>query len=340
MLTGDDYSALLLIDSVDGLLGALGQTVYGPDVQRAMLRFAELRCLDEAIRTHLGHRLQLLSTIYEGEERRRLDLLLHRWDLRNLRTILRGRLRLEGSEQLVALLIPAGTIDEAALIELASQPSLRATIELMMTWQLPSPGTAGHLLDVLPEYEASGDPSVLERALQSAYARHLHSSLRAEPEDDLTRVLRMEIDLTNILTALRLRRSRLDEEPDWDLQDSLSHYLPGGRIDRDTLEAARMADDSATAASELSRELSPAGWREALTLWAGDENLMWLTTSMTATTTTKAVNLFSSGDPLGIAIPVAFAWAKENEARNLRLIARGVVHHVSPDVTEKELIVA
>ena len=340
MLTPEDYSALLLIDSIDGLLGALGETVYGPDVQRAMLRFSHLRCLDEAVRKHLGHRLRLLSTIYKEEEKRRLELLLHRWDLQNLRTILRGRLRLEGSEQIVALLIPAGTIDEAALFELASQSSLRATIELMMAWQIPSSEAAGRVLDALPEYESSGDPSVLERALQQAYARYVHSILKAAPEDDLARVLRLEVDQTNILTALRLRRSRLDEEPDWDLLDSMAHFLPGGRIDNDTLESARTADDAATAAEVLSSRVAPLGWQEALARWAGDEDLMQLTTSMTAATTTTVVNLFASGDPLDIGIPVAFAWAKENEARNLRLIARGVVHHIPADTTDKELIVA
>jgi V/A-type H+-transporting ATPase subunit C len=340
MLTRNDLVGLLTIDGINRLLGALADTVYGSDVEAALLRYTDLRCLDEAIRTHLARNLRMLPIIYEDSERHRLELLLHRWDLRNLRTILRGRVRLEGSGQIVRLLVPAGTVDEPALTELASQPSLRSTIELMMAWNLPSPATAGRLLAVWPHYEATGDPSVIEQALNRAYADHLQSALAGGPADELARILRVEVDQINVLTALRLRRSRLDEEPGWDVEDPPTYFLPAGRVAFDALEAARLADEPAAAADSLERALIPREWAAALIAWANDEDLVRLTASLEAATTIAAVSLFYSGDPLSIAIPVAFTWAKENEARNLRLIGRGVVHSIPPDMIERGLILA
>jgi vacuolar-type H+-ATPase subunit C/Vma6 len=210
----------------------------------------------------------------------------------------------------------------------------------MMVWSIPSPGTAGRVLAVWPEYEATGDPSVIERALNHAYADHLHSSLAGGPHDDLSRILRIEIDQINVLSALRLRRARLEQEPGWDAEDPLTHYLPAGRISVDVVEAARAADEASAAAEALGGALLPPGWEAALGAWAVDEDLVRLSVSLEAATTRAAVGLFAGGDPLGVGIPVAFAWAKENEARNLRLVGRGLVHAIPPDVIEEELMVA
>ncbi len=338
MLTPDELSGLLSAGTIERLLGALADTAYASEVQAAMLRFSGLRCLDEAVRSHLARHLRMLERFFDGPERSRLELLLRRWDLRNLRTILRGRVRLEGSEQIVRLLVPAGTIDEPALIELASQTSLRATVELLVAWSLPSAGTAGRLIAVWPEYEATNDPSLIEGTLNRAYADHLHSSLGGGPNDELARMLRLEMDQTNLNTALRLRSSRVEAEPGWDLGDPSAHYLSAGRIPFDSLESVRLAGTPGDVVRLLQDAPIPASWKAAAAGWSVDGDLLRFSAALEAAMAQEAVGLFAKGDPLGIAIPVAFAWTKESEARNLRLIGRGVVHAIPSDVIERELI--
>lgn len=340
MLSRDDLLDLVNADGLDRLLGSLAETTYGPDVQAALVRFSGLRCLDEAVRTHLARSLRMLEKLFDGEDRARLQLILHRWDLRNLRTIVRGRIRLEGSERIIGLLVPAGTIDESALRELAAQPGLRAALELMVAWNLPSPGTASRLVSVWPEYEAGDDPTVFERELNRAYADVLHSELAGGPDDELARILRIEIDLINLLTALRLRRAALDDEPGWDVEDPAGHYLPAGRLPIDLLELVRIAEDAGEVTEILKGGPVLPDWTAALKRWTDEEDLVTLAHDLEDATFRFAIGMFSSGDPLGIAIPVAFAWAKENEARNLRLIARGIVHAIPADVIEEELLVA
>ena len=338
MLTVDDYSGLLNAGTIERLLGSLADTAYAPEVQAALLRFSGLRCLDEAVRSHLARHLRMLTTFFDGPERSRLERLLHGWDLRNLRTILRGRVRIEGSEQIVRLLVAAGTIDEPALIELASQPSLRATVELMMAWNLPSAGTAARMITAWPEYEATNDPSVIEGTLNRAYADHLRSSLSGGPSDEITRILRLEIDQINLVSALRLRSSRLAAEPGWDTVDPSTHFLPAGRIPVDSLESVRLAETPSDVARLLQDAPLPPTWTTAVTEWSVNDDLLRFSASLEAAMAREAVGLFAKGDPLGIAIPVAFAWTKESEARNLRLIGRGVVHAIPPEVVEQELI--
>ena len=77
----------------------------------------------------------------------------------------------------------------------------------------------------------------------------------------------------------------------------------------------------------------------ALVAWGDNEDVENLAAALDRATTTAVFGLFASGDPLGIAIPLAFAWAKENEARNLRLIGRGLVHRIPREVLEHRLVI-
>jgi vacuolar-type H+-ATPase subunit C/Vma6 len=45
-----------------------------------------------------------------------------------------------------------------------------------------------------------------------------------------------------------------------------------------------------------------------------------------------------STDPLGIGIPIAYLWGKQNEITNLRIIVKGAAVGMPADRTRRELI--
>ena len=73
--------------------------------------------------------------------------------------------------------------------------------------------------------------------------------------------------------------------------------------------------------------------------WADHDDLVALTEELQIASTRRAVRLFSRGDPLGFAVPVAFSRAQEHEVRNLRWIGRGVVHGFDPAEIEARVVV-
>jgi V/A-type H+-transporting ATPase subunit C len=317
LLDATAYDGLLGTD-VDGMLASLTETPYRPDVEAALPRARGLGCLHEALRTHLARTLTELRGFYGGRPGREVDLLVRRWDVRNLRTILRGQARLAGAEEVVPLLVPVGALDETTLRQLALQPGLRAAIDLMVAWGVPDPDVARALLAAWPAFVAGGDPAVLEATLDRAWAARLAAAVPDLPEP-MVRMLGRETDLTNVLVALRLREARARGEP----LAGDERFLAGGVVAPGVLGTAVGSDEPAAARLLASAPL-PSTWRSALARFAARPDLVVLAEELEAALAREAIAMFATGDPLGIAVPIAFTWAKETEARNLRLVGQAV----------------
>lgn len=337
-----DYSILLSATSIDRLLGMLSETTYASAVTEALPRFRGVRRLDEALRRSLASELRAVQEFYAGVHVPALRLLLERWDLHNLRTILRAKAHPGEAGDLTAMLVPAGQLSETELGELSEQPGLRAVIDLMVAWGLPSRARARKLAAAWPRFERTGDVAVLEAVLTRQYAAHLDDVLSDEGDEaDPGGLLRAEIDRANLMVALRRREAGVDGEPLAAAEgEEADSFLPGGRLRRSVLEAAGAAPNGADAAAVLMAAPLIPGWEEALAAWSIHGDLGRLEEALIEATTHHAVGLFRRGDPLGAAIPAAYVLAKENEVRNLRWIGRGIVQGLSSDELAAHLVVA
>lgn len=343
LLDEGDYAALLGAETLDQLLGILSDTTYAAAVAAALPRHRGIRRLDEVLRRELSTELRTIPRFYRGCDLPALDLLLERWDLHNLRTILRAKARTDVAADLDGLLVPAGRVTDAELSELAEQPGVRPALDLMVAWGIPSREEARRMVAAWPEYEDTGDVAALEREIARAYAAHLAATVERKGDDaDPGGLLGSEIDRINLVVALRLRRARVDAEPiarsGAGAPDEA--YLPGGRLRRPLLEAVAAASSAAEAAGLLTAAPLVPGWAEALTTWASDEDLAAFEEALMAATTRHAVGLFRRGDPLSAAIPVAYVFAKENEVRNLRWIGRGITQGMPRSEVAEHLVVA
>ncbi len=337
LLGPDDYSRMTRSETLERVVGVLADTDYGPDLATALPRYSGLRILDEALRSNLARNLRAMRSFYDSDLTQ-LDLLLDRFDLQNLRTILRAQARLLGREQITPFLTPAGLLSDSQLTELASQPGPRATIDLMVAWGIPSRPTARRLLHLWPQYEVAGEPAVLEDALNQAYAEHVGEALTEEPDECLT-LIRAEIDAINLLTALRMLQARLDGEPETGVP-GVTSFLASGTVSPTTLLAIEWADDPDEVTAILAGLAGlPVGWRPAVAAWVGHGNLVTLSHDLDRALTHWALALFHTADPLSLAVPVAYVKAKENEARNVRLIGRGIVNRLLPVDIEQQLVI-
>ncbi len=331
ILGESDYRELVLAGTTDRMLGVLRTTAYGVDVERALVHHRPLQRLDGAVSGHLVRMLADLRRFYAGRAAEGVDLLVGRWDLRNLLAIVRSTSRPTARAELDTMLVPAGMLDPSALAELAAQPSLRSVIELMVAWDLPSRPTARRLLREWPRFETAGDPSVFEEALTRAWAESVDDSLSGWGGTALATVLRAEVDHVNVLASLRRRDLRVVGPADDDV------YLPGGALDAGVLARVRHAPTPTDAIAVLAEQRMPPMWMEALHAWGDDADMSALGGRLERAIAATSIRLFINGDPLGIAIPVAFVAAKESEARNVRLIGRALVHRIDWSDIEQEL---
>lgn len=335
-LTFDDFGAMIASGSIDRLLGMLADTPYGPEVEAALVRTRSLQRLDEAVRLHLAHTLRKMASFYGDEPRERVDLLLHRWDLHNLRALMGITPLLRGPGDVSRLLVPAGRLDESALSELAAQPDVATRIDLMIAWEIPSAEAALTLLRARSEFETTGDSTALESTLARVFAETMNDILGED--DGAATILRVEIDAHNLETALRRRAARLEGETSW--EEGSERWVPAGLIPEDVWPQVVEADNREGVAELLTGRRLVEGWNAAVREWVSHGRATQLVDALRRALTAAAVSRFVTGDVLGFDIPLAFTFAKEAETRNLHLIGRGIVHGIPGSELEAWLEVA
>lgn len=325
LLAPIDLSTIITAGSLDRMLAMLADTSYGPDIEASLMRTRGLRRLDDAVRSNLARTLRKMASFYGDEPRERVNLLLRRWDLHNLRTLIRLPEAPLEPEDPSELLIPAGRITDAELAELTAQPDIRSRIDLMVAWDIPSSTAVLPLVRARALFELHGDISVLESALDNAFAVEMEEVLGDE-RSGAASILRAESDARNLGTALRLRAARLDHEPGW--SERSGGYVGGGLIPEKVWEQVAETDQPELVADLLTRRRLLRGWDAALREWVSHGRLTTLADQLQRATTLAAVTRFATGDVLGFDIPLAFTYAKEAEVRNLHLIGRGIVHGI------------
>jgi V/A-type H+-transporting ATPase subunit C len=337
LFTRAQYESLLSADP-DRLLARLSDSPYRPDLTAAAPRYAGMRAFDEALRMNLARNLRDVLSWYQGSAAAEVAPVVRRWDFRNIRTILRGHYARAEPDEIRAALVPAGDLAEEMLGELAGQPGLRQAVELMVAWGLPTPDAAHRVAAAMPTFESTGDLGGLEAAMDLAVADLEHGALAAAADPEVLRVLRAEIDERNLLAAIRLHVARR-VGGDRGTEPTGSVFLAGGSVPGSSLDRIAAAADH-TAATALVEEISlPEPFRPAVRRWSTSENLSALVDDLDEAVTRAAVGLFTTADPLGAGVPLAFVWAKENEVANLRTIGAAVEAGVPPDMIEQELVI-
>ena len=118
-------NTLILKPDIDSLISELEQTPYREDLQRAMITSSGVRGIEYALRLNLIRTFRKILSFVEGEiGEKYLNIFLCRWDVHNLKTILRGKKVHIPPQEIRDCLIPAGTLDEATIVELLKQPDI------------------------------------------------------------------------------------------------------------------------------------------------------------------------------------------------------------------------
>jgi vacuolar-type H+-ATPase subunit C/Vma6 len=341
LLGAGDYEALLG-RGVEGILEALADTAYGGELESALAISGARRGLHEALRRHLARALGELRAFYEGRAGELVDPLLSRFELHNLLTLLRGSVRGKPAEEVLANIFPLGRFDDATAHEIARQPDPARAVDLLVTWRLPDPTLARALADAWPEYERTEDLAALEHTLSARHAQRLDEVLRdAGPDaEPLRELVAREHDAVNVLIVLRLRFAlQLDELSALPPPPDPGRFLAGGRIAPGALETALRQPTRAEAVARLIEAARREEWRAPLERIAGGGDLPTLQREFEVRRVRWAVGLFLRGDPLGVDVPIAYAVAKGNEVRNLRLLGEGAAGGLPASALRAQLIV-
>jgi ATP synthase A1 C subunit len=324
LLTPAQIDDLVAIPSLAGFLQALSATPYSTDLQEAGVRYEGVRAVDAALARDLQRTTRSILQFAEGPVQQLIRILLLRWDLANLRAIIRGGHAGRPAEEILDAVVPAGTLSEVALKEMAGHPDLSALVGTLEALGHPF---AAPLAEGIAEYAKTNDLLVVELRMDRAYADSVLRQTKGRGDARVLReMLTAEIDAANIKTALKLASAGgLSKE------HRLRFFVPGGRLATEKTFLALSSDQTQAPAwmhlrvqgfpiKELPRDL---------VAFERDLDLR-LAQTMAAR--------YIGGDPLGLDIVIGYLAMKSAEVANLRLIARGKFLGLAAEALRREVV--
>jgi V/A-type H+-transporting ATPase subunit C len=330
LLGPEILESLILKPDIDAIITELEKTPYREELEKAAVRHAGLACIEVALRMDIARTFRKIYSLFEEEkEEKYARILLHRWDVHNIKTILRGKNIHEPSSEILGCLIPAGELDEATLVELVKQPDVRGVIDLLATWRIAySLPLTRHLKD----FSEKRDLAVMEDALDKFYFENALESLHDETYDDrsMREMVATEIDVTNIRSVLKLVRDRIS------LDDAEEYLIPGGSLKVERLMALMKAGTIKAALKMLMGtpyEFLGQVPEEILK----QEKISVFEKDLERFLIRKGTDWFF-GDPLSIAIAIGYVWAKFTEVTNIRIISRLKMADVAEKIIREELV--
>ncbi|MFQ5574765.1 MAG: ATP synthase A1 subunit C [Terriglobia bacterium] len=331
LLNRDFFTRLLSIEESAALISALAETSYQEDIEAGTLKYPGTLGVEEAFRTNIMRSFSKIMDMVDGTARELVEVLLGRWDVQSIKTVLRGKNIGATQEEILGSLIPAGQLDEVFLTELARQPDVKACVDLLLMGKV---SYAKALADSFPKYQEDKNLVYLELALDRFfYEWALDQTSRNSFDAQLVReVIMREIDVINIMSALRLVTKEASEDRKG------MFFIEGGKhIDKSKFESLLQSDEAADVAAGV--ENTPYGppLAEVQAAYMKTGVLSVIERSLERFLVTQNIKLFRA-DPLSIALIVAYVWAKYNEVVNLRVIVRGKSLGMPPDRIEADLV--
>ena len=327
------YQKLIAEQSLQGIISLLTKTPYGPDINAAMIKYKGIQGVDEGLRINVMRTFRKVYEIVDAEGRRLVVILIGRWDVANIKTILRGKQIGVTADVIQESLIPAGELDENVLREIAMQIDVKSCIDLLATWEIPY---AQPLTDTFSEFVKTGRLTPLELALDKFYYEESLRQLRKRRLNTglVKEILIREIDFTNVMTVLRCVREELPAS------DAEVYLIPGGKeLPFDRVKSLLEKSNVEDVIFELQDTSYYNVLKNQLESYFESGSLSVLERRMEEMIVRKGISMFK-GDPLSIALIIGYIWAKYNEVINLRIIARGKVVGMPEERIREALVLA
>ncbi len=331
LLDRKGYETLLVQPDISTMITEMEKTPYKIDIEEGAVLYPGIRGVEYALRKNLAATFSKIHRLFAGSDAETfIKIFVSRYDIHNIKTILRGMHIHVSPEEITECLIPAGSLSSALLHDLLKQPDVRAVVDLLATWEVIY---ARPLTAHMEEYSQTNTISSLEYALDLFHYENSRKSLNRKKRDHLLfgSILAAEIDSVNIKTALRMNRESIPPE------EAENYYLPGGT--HLTLPLFRHLV-TAPSITEAIAVLQGTSYEFLVALpfqSVRNAELSLIEKEMDRYLTRKGAALFRS-DPLGGILVIGYLFAKQNEVTNIRIIGRFKTAMISDSDVEENLL--
>lgn len=334
LMSSEQLEELTQVRTLSVFVSELTRTPYRRAAEIASIQATGIAQVADLVRANVIETLGRVRTFYSDEAQQHVDFLLQRYDIQNLKTILRGLAQNIAIDEISAALMPIGRLTTNVLDELIDAGDIHSAIDTIVTLGDP---LAQPLL-VLRAERPGWATWEMELLLEKWY---LDPERCSGYSSKLMDFFSLEADIINIMTMLRfaniVEQSQIIPE---DLVVSLEELLvPSGTLSNKRLMKIGSAHRIEDAINELSDTPYYSALQAGYTLYHKNKQLSVIERSLLHYQLKKYATGVAS-DPLGISVPIGYFSLKENEGRNLRQIAWGVhLGHDSDSIFEQLEIV-
>lgn len=331
MLRHSFFEQLLEASSIKDLVQSLLESEYASSIDEVLIKGMTAANIDGALRNSMVRTYGKVTGFLNPEAGHIVSTLLGRWDVFNLKSLLRARhLGLE-AESLGGGVLPVGTLNVHDIDALARLEDVKALVDTVATWGLPF---ASPMRDGFASYVQTGELLGMELALDQYYASWATQRLSKRGKNiQIGRsILGAQMDVSNLVMALRLLQA------DVDVEDVESYFLPGGiEVDRALYMDLAAKSDVDEVLGRLKKVSYGRILDDVVMAYLEQNSISVFERALEQAFVRRVVKL-GRGDPLGAGVAIAYLWAKQNEVTNIRIIVKGKEVGMPLDRIRKELI--
>jgi len=327
-LMGDDVYAKMLMMSLPEISRFISESGYQKEMAELAGRIEGIDLVEHATYRNMASVFSEILRSTTGELRDMVSAYLTKWDVWNLKVILRGKVYGIGNEDIKEDLVPAGRLNEVMLDKLLSLETDKEIIEefgRMEHMKVPS--------EVVNAFSTEGRLSNVEDYFDKLFYTRLLSQLdpSSGPKRLFQDYIRREIDTINLETILILKMEGIFGD------DVLKHIVPGGKqIDKKLATQLANAESLSAAANDLAQLDFYEDIKEALDAETG--SLKDLVAGMKRYHIRQA-NKLASLYPLSVIPILDFMIHKQIEVENIRTIARGLESGIDKETIKGLLVI-
>lgn len=295
--------------SIEDITRYLQDTTYKREINELATQYSGAELVERALDANVSRAFEKVLRLARKEVRFLIAGYLARWNLWNLKAMMRGKASGFPQEEVRKSLRPYGKLYDS-FEAIYKSPSIR---EILAASAKEVPGAE----KVLAHYDDRKEVRALENALDCRYYGALSRKAAELPRSGrlIQAFVRTEVDIRNLRTVLRLKREKGMKK------EQVIKYMimPGGHLKRDDLAELASAEEAELAAAIARTRYGPAladslkGYKETASLAPVQTALekFWL----------RQIGLMFHQNPLSINPIIGYILAKEREYKNVRLVA-------------------
>ncbi|MGZ4865288.1 MAG: ATP synthase A1 subunit C [Halobacteriota archaeon] len=204
----------MLVMALPELARFIEESEYKAEIDELAQKHAGIDLIEFATHLNLARTFVKLTEMTMGEPHDLVVEYLRRWEIREIKTILRGKRSGVSEEEILRVLVPSGELSLDFLQTLARKPSVEEVIAALK-------GTPYY--EVIKDIDYSESLMKLEDALDKFYyVRMVEIVSRITGSSLYLRVIQMEIDVANLKTIFRLRNAGISGSR------ALEYIVPNG----------------------------------------------------------------------------------------------------------------